>query len=456
MNAAPDSLNIPGLRVLSRQEIEGQYLYDAEVTASAPQPCCLLRNTVKNGRKPQHFRDFAEHGRYVEVRIKRQRFKCLECGLVTYEEVPGLIGRHRMTKRLHDSIIKHVANTTFADVSRQTGVSEATIRALFNDHIEEQFADYSYPTPSVLGIDEKHINKKYRCVVGDVQNRALLDILPSRYKEDLVRYFEAMPDRDKVEVVCQDMYDPYRSISRHFFPKAQVVIDKFHVVMMANEAIEKARRRCADGLSIKDRRILKTQRSLFERRFYTLKPYEQEKVAYWLDRLPRLAEAYRIKEDMLEMYRCTTKAEAIQHYRQWEATLVQDTGTYFAAIPTAMKRWSGNIFNYFDHPYTNAYTESVNRLIGDMHRNGRGYSFPVLRAKAILAHGLSKTAAPKFKKVDRPRTLFIQSAPPLVDLTDHKLLADDGWRAYAERFDVNIRSFLSTSARSQPAPVDNR
>lgn len=405
MSAAPDSLNLPGLRVLNRHETRHQYLYEVETTNSAPQPCCLLRKPVKNGRKEQHFRDFAHHGKYVEVRINRQRFKCLECGATTYEDVPGLVGQHRMTQRLHDFIIERAAIKTFADVASLTGVSEGTVRALFGEHIDQQLSGYSYPTPAVLGIDEKHINKKYRCVVGDVQKRALLDILPSRFKNDMVPYFEAMRDREKVEVVCQDMYDPYRSISRHFFPKAQVVIDKFHVVMMANEAIERARRRNADTLSLTDRRILKQQRSLFERRFYTLSETEQGKVTSWLDRLPRLAEAYRIKEDMLEMYRCTSKAEAIQHYRQWEETLKQDTGTYFSAIPTAMKRWSGNIFAYFDHPYTNAYTESVNRLIGDMHRNGRGYSFEVLRAKALLSYGLERTKPQKFEKL---RSRFLE------------------------------------------------
>ncbi len=42
------------------------------------------------------------------------------------------------------------------------------------------------------------------------------------------------------------------------------------------------------------------------------------------------------------------------------------------------------ILNYFQHPVTNAYTESLNNLIRVMNRLGRGYSFEALRAKILF------------------------------------------------------------------------
>jgi transposase len=41
------------------------------------------------------------------------------------------------------------------------------------------------------------------------------------------------------------------------------------------------------------------------------------------------------------------------------------------------------IFSYFDHPITNAYTESLNNLIRLTNRVGRGYSFSAIRAKLL-------------------------------------------------------------------------
>ena len=51
---------------------------------------------------------------------------------------------------------------------------------------------------------------------------------------------------------------------------------------------------------------------------------------------------------------------------------------------TAMENWGEYIFNYFDHPYTNAFTEASNRRIKDIQREGRGGSFPTVRAKIIF------------------------------------------------------------------------
>lgn len=72
------------------------------------------------------------------------------------------------------------------------------------------------------------------------------------------------------------------------------------------------------------------------------------------------------------------------------ATTCTRTWMRLATLITAMGNWSGPVFNYFDYRVTNAYTESVNRLIADSNRLGRGYSFDVLRTRMLLARGALK------------------------------------------------------------------
>jgi len=50
-----------------------------------------------------------------------------------------------------------------------------------------------------------------------------------------------------------------------------------------------------------------------------------------------------------------------------------------------MNNWKEVIFNYFNSPITNAYTEYLNRLIKTINHVGRGYSFEALRVK-IFSH----------------------------------------------------------------------
>lgn len=56
-----------------------------------------------------------------------------------------------------------------------------------------------------------------------------------------------------------------------------------------------------------------------------------------------------------------------------------------------MERWRTEVFAYFECGITNAVTENRNSLIKTIYRNGRGYTFDVIRAKALLAPPLPNT-----------------------------------------------------------------
>ena len=67
--------------------------------------------------------------------------------------------------------------------------------------------------------------------------------------------------------------------------------------------------------------------------------------------------------------------------------------------------WREETMTYFetDMPVTNAYTESINRLAKDKNREGRGYSFEVMRARMLYTTKHKKKAptakvSPFYKK----------------------------------------------------------
>ena len=76
----------------------------------------------------------------------------------------------------------------------------------------------------------------------------------------------------------------------------------------------------------------------------------------------------------------------------------------FGDLIRALTNWQPFILNYFEHPVTNAYTESLNSLIRVMNRLGRGYSFEALRAKILFTEGAHKhkLSRPKFERRREP------------------------------------------------------
>ena len=75
-----------------------------------------------------------------------------------------------------------------------------------------------------------------------------------------------------------------------------------------------------------------------------------------------------------------------------------------ADLIRAFTNWQPFILNYFEHPVTNAYTESLNSLIRVMNRLGRGYSFEALRAKILFTEGIhsNKQKRPRFERKREP------------------------------------------------------
>lgn len=97
-----------------------------------------------------------------------------------------------MTKRLiGEVIIKLIDVSTYKSVTEEADISTTIVQRIFDNvdypHISEM--------PEVLAIDEFKGNasgEKYQCILTDPKNRIVLDILPTRFENDLNSYFKNM------------------------------------------------------------------------------------------------------------------------------------------------------------------------------------------------------------------------------------------------------------------------
>ena len=179
------------------------------------------------------------------------------------------------------------------------------------------------------------------------------------------------------------MWKVYRNVVTTCLPQAQIVVDKFHIQRMANEALETIRKQIRKEVSTRQRLKLKDDRFLLLNRLHNLNPQEYETVKDWMDGFPKLGVAYALKEGFFSIWDAQSRVEAEQRYAAWKASVPTDLLPDFKPLLQAMHNWNTQIFNYFDQWITNAYTESMNSLIKGMNRMGRGYSFEVLRARLL-------------------------------------------------------------------------
>ncbi|HHT7202321.1 ISL3 family transposase [Bacillus cereus group sp. TH204-1LC] len=398
-------LNLPSFKILDMKESEYDYRFLVETTLPPPSycpKCGTVANLYKHGKKEQLFFDLPMHAKRVGIFVKRQRYKCNECEATFFENLPDIDEGRSVTNRLINWIQEASLEKTFTSVAEEIGVDEKTVRNIFNDYVDELEAQTDFNTPKWLGIDEVHLLKNYRCVITDVENKSVIDILRKRNKDNVISYLSKLQDIDKIELVAMDMWNPYKSAVNTVIPHAKIVIDKFHVVKLANEALEKTRKANRQNVTAKERRQLMRDRYVLLTRSKDLTDFDDQiKLQVWTQNFPLLGQAYELKEQFFDIYEAKSINDAYKLYQNWISNVPKELMTYFEDLIRAMDNWEEEIFNYFNSPITNAYTESLNRLIKTMNHVGRGYSFEALRAKILFTQGYRKVKKKKkFKEVE--------------------------------------------------------
>ena len=398
-------LNLPDYKVVRVEENDHDYHITAEVS-NPPLVCPFCRSDALrgHGRNEQVIRDLPMHGKRVGIYVDTKRLRCQSCGKTFMEALPAVNAKREMTDRLVKWIGQQSLKRTFASIADDTGLDEKTIRNIFRDYINELETEFRFETPKWMGIDEIHLIKP-RCVISNIRNNTIIDMLPNWDKKTVVNYLYNLQGKSEVQYVAMDMWTPYRDAVQAVLPDARIVIDKFHVVRMANDAVEKVRKSLREQLTPKQRRGLMHDRFVLLKRERDLNDKEALLLDGWTKNYPELGAAYRLKEGFYAVYEGSSSPEAaLAAYEAWNKAVVPEVRDAFHDLIRAFTNWQPFILNYFEHPVTNAYTESLNSLIRVMNRLGRGYSFEALRAKILFTEGAHKhkLSRPKFERRREP------------------------------------------------------
>ena len=394
-------LNLPDYKVVRVEEADHDYHVYAEVS-NPPGVCtvCGSDRLIGHGRNEQVIRDLPTHGKRLAIYVGTRRWRCQSCGKTFMEALPAINAKRDMTDRLVKWIGQQSLKRTFASIADDTGLDEKTIRNIFRDYINELEAEFRFETPKWMGIDEIHLIKP-RCVISNIRNNTIIDMLPNRDKKTVVNYLYNLHGKSEVQYVAMDMWTPYRDAVQAVLPDARIVIDKFHVVRMANDALERVRKGLRDSLTPQQRRGLMHDRFVLLKRESELTDKARLSLSGWTRNYPLLGEAYRLKEAFFGIYEDSdTPDMARRNYDAWSRSIPPEIAPAFSDLTRAWSNWEPYILSYFDHPITNAYTESLNSLIRLMDRLGRGYSFEALRAKILFTEGIHKhkLSRPKFER----------------------------------------------------------
>lgn len=401
-NFTPDFLNLPLWRTIAYNRSEYDYKIIAEPLTLPVCPDCGVSETALRpvGTLVQSVRDEPRENCRVEIHFIRQRFEC-SCGRHLLQPLPGVVEGRSITVRGAAYVALECFDRSFDDVANRSGVSSKTAKELFADLICLLEANRIPEAPEVLGIDGVCVGRrKYKrsyCLLTDISNSRILELLGRSTELELTRYLKQLPNRKRIRVVVIDMALGFLNVAKRQLPGAKIVIDPFHVVRKLNDAVTRVVRKRQEGMTpAEHKRLMKGgNRFLLLKRRFELTEKQKEQLNAWFEEVPEFKLAYDIKEAGYDLYKATTRRSAEKRFAEWDESIPEDLRPAFMPFLNMVKRWRQYIFNYFDHKVSNAYTESKNRDIKSIQRQGRRTSFAVLRARLLHAWVARKSPRPK-------------------------------------------------------------
>ena len=292
------------------------------------------------------------------LHLRKRRYRC-SCGKRFFETNSFLPRYYRVSSRLAAQIIQEFRKIVPAtEIGSRFNVSAVTAMRYFNC-----FNQKVKELPEVLSLDEFKGNsggQKYNSIVVDPKDRKVLDILPNRYENDLINYFSQFPSKTKVKYFVCDMNPHFRNVANTCFKQATVVADRYHVVRQVFWALEKVRKNEQSKLPDRHRKYFKKSRYLLMKPMEKLTDEEMDRLSLMFEMAPRLADAYRIKNEFLTVFHSKSSAEGRQKLIDWLLSVEVMQMPEFDDCTKAYRNWFQEILNSMDVPWSNGYIEGCN------------------------------------------------------------------------------------------------
>lgn len=376
-------------RSIKENASEGRFECDRVAADREYCPKCAAPSSSTYDHRVVRVKDAPIRGHGVSLWIRKRRLWCKPCQKPFTEPVSGIRKGKRHTERFIRSLTWACEN--FSDlklVRRAYRCSAYFLYQAYYRRLEEKVNEkLNYAWPKTLGIDEHafrrnpiHGHTEYVSMIVDYDNRRVRELVEGKTGAALSHQLAHIPGRENVRYVALDLCDPFKNFAREFFPQAQLVADKFHVLRLLSPGLLRRRKEIAGtraDLRAKKLLLMSSKRLNYKRR-HALREF--------LKQHPELAELYDWKEKLHRFYRIRGYHNAAMAIRKLINNMAWSLLPEIRTLRKTLIKWKEEILGYFLNGLTNARTEGFNNKAKVVKRRGYGYkSFRNYRLKVLTA-----------------------------------------------------------------------
>ena len=332
---------------------------------------------------------------------------CPKCGKV-YRVTPPWEGRAKhFTKEFEAfalTLMREMPVNRAADI---LGETDTKMWRVVHGYVDLAYQQLSMKNVTSVGVDEMSRRKghQYLSVFCDMLERRVLFATPGKGAETWDAFSEALhAHKGKarcIKNVSMDMSPSYISGVKKNCKNAEIVFDKFHVIMNANEAVDLVRRAEFRKGNVDVREQLKKSRWLWLKNPKNLTEAQEEH----MDRIDHdmivTSKAYQMRLALQKIYNCKTAAYAAKRFAAWCRWVRKQAAktkwgllNSMVKIANMIESHAAGILAHWDGRLTNAFMEGLNSVFSAVKRRARGFR-TVRNIVAMLYFVAGKLPEPK-------------------------------------------------------------
>src|SRR5690606_32304177 len=357
-------------------------------------PACGFEHQLIHDRVRRSWRhlDFFQFEAWLHAEVPR--VQCSGCGKTTQLPVPWAREGSGFTLLFEALGLSLCRELPVRQAANQMRVAPKRLWRRVRHYVEVARAKDDMSGVRHVGIDETSVKRghQYITVVHDLAAKRLLFACPGRDHQTLGACADDLRahggDPARIEHACIDMSAAYAKGIGQSLPSAQISYDRFHVVALANAAMDEVRReemrtsaaavREAVGADSK-----KTLRQLLwgMRKDAASWTRAQVEAMHWLHRSSRKsARAWRLKQALRRVYReardSNSDAIALGALTKWMRWARRSRLEPFKRLAATLKEHLGGVVRGMLDGRSNAYVEAMNSLLQKAKVAARGFRDP--------------------------------------------------------------------------------
>lgn len=315
--------------------------------------------------------------RKVFLRLKAYKFYCPACQRYFNQRFPGILKYQRSTEKLKSQVFHyHNQGVSQKDLACDLSLGKSTIERWYHQgYVKLNQHLLNTPCPQLLGIDEHSFSQKqgYATTLCNLRKNKVFDVVKGRSAASLAHYFEQLPDKEKVKLICMDLSASYRSLVKKYFPQAKIVADRFHVIRLLNHLSLKTYQ-SLDPVMKYDRGLLAALRTNPE----NLSEKRLKKRNDYLNHHPAINAIYQFKQRLHQLLmhkECTAKRcrKLIPRLLRLIHQLKSSGFTHLQTLGKTLYQWHEEIVRMWRFTKNNGITEGFHRKMKLIQRRAYGF-----------------------------------------------------------------------------------